>query len=106
MAVVEGGDRPASRAVAGCGDSWDEEMNTKGAAVRALGGLGDDAAIPALLKALNETVTRADAATALVRFGTKVVAPLVTIMTQTADENLQFHAKDALAKVGWRAGRV
>lgn len=106
MAVLEGGDRPASRAVAGCGDSWDEEMNTKGAAVRALGSLADDAAIPSLLKALNETVTRADAATALVRFGTKVVAPLVTIMTQTADENLRFHAKDALAKVGWRAGRV
>jgi HEAT repeat protein len=107
MAVLEGGDRPVDTSpVAGCADSWDEEMNTKGAAVRALGSLGDEAAIPSLLKALHETVTRADAATALVSFGTKVVAPLVTIMTQTPDENVRFYAKDALARVGWRAGRL
>jgi HEAT repeat protein len=107
IGVLDGGDRPlAALTVAGCGDSWDEEMNTKGAAVRALGSLGDDAAIPSLLKALHETVTRADAATALVSFGPKVVAPLVTIMTQTSDENVRFHAKDALARVGWRAGRL
>jgi hypothetical protein len=31
---------------------------------------------------------------------------LVTIMTQTSDENVRFHAKDALARVGWRAGRL
>jgi HEAT repeat protein len=107
IAVLEGSDRPvASRAVAGCGDSWDDEMETKGAAVRALGSLGDETAIPALLKALEHTVTRADAAAALVSFGSKVIAPLVTIMTQTSDENVRFHVKDALAKVGWRAGRI
>ena len=107
IAVLEGGDRPvASRTVAGCGDSWDEEMETKGAAVRALGSLGDDSAIPVLLKALEQTVTRADAAAALAKFGSKVIAPLLTIMTQTSDENMRFHVKDALAKVGWRAGRI
>jgi HEAT repeat protein len=107
MAVLEGSDRPpVSRAVAGCGDNWDEEMNTKGAAVRALGSLGDDRAIGSLLKALEHTVTRADAAAALVQFGSKVIAPLLTIMTQTPDENLRFHAKDALDKAGWRAGRI
>jgi HEAT repeat protein len=107
IAVLEDSDRPvASRAVAGCGDSWDEEMNTKGAAVRALGSLGDESAIPVLLKALDQTVTRAEAAAALARFGSKVIAPLVTIMTQTSDENMRFHAKDTLAKVGWRAGRI
>ena len=107
IAVLEGSDRPvASRTVAGCGDRWDEEMETKGAAVRALGRLGDDSAIPVLLKALDETVTRADAAAALVGFGAKVIAPLVTIMTQTSDENMRFHVKDALGKVGWRAGRI
>lgn len=107
IAVVEGSARPpVSRAVAGCGDNWDEEMNTKAAAVRALGGLGDDTAIGSLLKALEDTVTRADAAAALVQFGSKVIPPLLTIMTQTSDENLRFHAKDALDKVGWRAGRI
>jgi HEAT repeat protein len=107
IAVIEGGDRPvASRTVAGCGDRWDEEMETKGAAVRALGSLGDESAIPALLKALDETVTRADAAAALAKFGSKVIAPLLTIMTQTSDDNMRFHVREALAKVGWRAGRI
>jgi HEAT repeat protein len=107
IAVLEGSDRPvASRTVAGCGDSWDEEMETKGAAVRALGNLGDESAIPVLLTALDQTVTRADAAAALAKFGSRVVAPLVTIMTHTSDENMRFHVKDALAKVGWRAGRI
>ena len=107
IAVLEGTDRPpVSRAVAGCGDNWDEEMNTRAAAVRALGGLGDDTAIASLLKALEHTVTRADAAAALAGFGSKVIAPLLTIMTQTSDENLRFHAKETLDKVGWRAGRL
>ena len=107
IAVLDGSDRPVlSRAVAGCGDSWDDEMETKGAAVRALGSLGDEAAIPTLLKALEQTATRADAAAALVTFGSKVIAPLLTIMTQTSDDNVRFHVKDALTKVGWRAGRI
>lgn len=105
--IVEGADRPAeSRVVAGCGDKWDEEMVTMGAAVRALGMIGDDAAIPSLLKALRRTLTRADAAEALARFGTKVVAPLLTIMTQEPDENVRYHVKETLAKVGWRSGRI
>lgn len=107
IAVLDGSDRPVlSSAVAGCGDSWDDEMETKGAAVRALGSLGDEAAIPTLLKALDQTATRADAAAALVAFGSKVIAPLLTIMTQTSDDNVRFHVKDALTKVGWRAGRI
>ena len=107
IAVLEGSDRPvASRTVTGCGDNWDEEMETQGAVVRALGTLGDESSIPLLLKALDQTATRADAAAALVKFGSKVVAPLVTIMMQTSDENMRFHVKEALAKVGWRAGRI
>lgn len=107
IAVLEDNDRPAgSRVVAGCGDTWDDEMETKGAAVRALGRLRDETAVPALLRALEHTVTRADAAAALVSFGSKVIAPLVTIMAQTSDDNVRFHVKDALAKVGWRAGRI
>lgn len=107
IAVLEGSNQPvASRTVAGCGDNWDHEMETKGAAVRALGSLADDSAIPVLLKALDQTVTRAEAAAALATFGAKVIAPLLTIMTQTPDENMRFHARETLAKVGWRAGRI
>ncbi|MDF2459683.1 MAG: uncharacterized protein K0S79_2099 [Nitrospira sp.] len=107
MAVLEGAASPdVLRPVAGCGDRWDEEMVTRGAAVRALGSIADDTAIPALLKALDQTETRADAAAALVKFGSKVIAPLLTIMTQSSDENIRFHVKDTLAQVGWRAGRI
>jgi hypothetical protein len=35
-----------------------------------------------------------------------VIAPLLTIMTQSSDENVRFHVKDTLAQVGWRAGRI
>lgn len=105
--VLEGEDRPEeSRVVAGCGDKWDEEMATRGAAVRALGVIGDEVAVPTLLKALRDTVTRAEAAAALSRFGSKVVAPLLTIMKQESDENIRFYVKDTLANVGWRAGRI
>ena len=107
IAVLEGNDRPVpSRTVAGCGDRWDEEMETVGAAVRALGRLADESAIPALLNALQQTVTRADAAAALTNFGSKVIAPLLTLMTQTSDENMRFYVQETLAKVGWRAGRL
>ncbi|HEU4683701.1 MAG TPA: HEAT repeat domain-containing protein [Nitrospira sp.] len=106
--VVEGTDQPMeSRVVAGCGDRWDEEMVTRGAAVRALGMLGDDAAISALLGALRDTVTRADAAAALARFGSKVIPPLLGLLSQeTTDDNFRFHVKETLAAVGWRPGRL
>lgn len=105
--VLNGVDRPEnSRAVDGCGDHWDEEMVTMGAAVRALGAIGDAAAVPVLLNALRHTVTRADAAAALVRFGNVVIAPLLVMMVQESDDNLRYHVKDTLTKVGWRPGRV
>ena len=81
-------------------------MVTMAAAVRALGVLGDDAAIPSLLNALQQTVTRADAAAALACFGSKVIPPLLALLSQATDENIRFHIHDALTKVGWRPGRV
>jgi HEAT repeat protein len=105
--VLEAVDQPAeSRVIAGCGDNWSEEMVTMGAAARALGTLGNDAAIPSLVKALRHTITRADAAASLACFGTKVIAPLLTILSQETDDNLRFHVNETLTKVGWRPGRV
>jgi HEAT repeat protein len=105
--VLEGVDRPAaSRAVEGCGDQWDEEMLTLGAAVRALGAIRDEAAVPSLMKALRHTVTRADAAVSLTRFGSAVIAPLLAVLARESDDNIRYHVKDTLAKVGWRPGRV
>jgi len=105
--VLEGSDQPPdARVIAGCGDNWSEEVVTMAAAARALGALGNETAIPSLVKALRHTITRADAAGSLARFGSKVVAPLLTILSQETDDNLRFHVHETLTKVGWRPGRV
>jgi len=105
--VLEGLERPeVSRPIDGCGDRWDEEMITLGAAVKALGAIQDEAAIPSLMKALHYTVTRAEAADALTRFGRTAIAPLLALLAREADDNIRYHVKETLAKVGWRTGRV
>ena len=107
IAVIERvGDPDAARSMEGCGDQWDEEILTMGAAVRALGVIRDEAAIPSLLKALRYTVTRAEAAEALTRFGSAVIAPLLAMLAHESDDNIVYHVKETLARVGWRAGRV
>ncbi|MDH4185428.1 MAG: HEAT repeat domain-containing protein [Nitrospira sp.] len=107
IAVCEGVDKPeAARPIDGCSEQWDEEILTLGAAVRALGVIRDAAAIPSLMKALRYTVTRADAADALARFGNAVIAPLLAVLAHEPDDNIRYHVKETLAKVGWRAGRV
>ncbi len=105
--VLEGVNRPEIvPPIDGCGDHWDEDIITLGAAAKALGVLRDEAAIPSLMKALRYTVTRADAANALARFGGTVIAPLLALLAHESDDNIRYHVKDTLAKVGWRAGRI
>ena len=105
--VIEGVDRPEiSRLIDGCGDRWDEESVTLGVAVRALGAIRDEAAIPSLMKALRHTMTRAEAADALTRFGSPVIAPLLAMRACESDGNIRYHINETLTKVGWRAGRV
>ena len=105
--VLEGVDRPeVSRANDGCGDHGDEEILTLSAAVRALGAIRDETALPSLMKALRHTGTRADAADALTRFGSAVIVPLLAALARESDDNIRYHIKETLAKVGWRAGRI
>ena len=105
--VLKGMERPEiSQPIDGCGDQWDEERLTLGEAVRALGAIRDEAAIPSLMKALRYTVTRAEAADALTRFGSAVIAPLLAVLARESDDNIRYHVKDTLARVGWRAGRI
>lgn len=105
--VVLGTNPPeVTRAVAGCGDQWSEEIITRGAAVRALGAIGDEAALPSLVAALEPTYTRAEAAAALAKFGSKVIPLLLPLLAGPRDENLRYHVKETLSLVGWRAGRV
>ena len=105
--MLEGVDRlEGSRPIDSCGDHWDEEIITFGAAAKALGMIRDEAAIPSLMKALRYTVTRVDAAAALARFGDTVITPLLALLAHESDDNIRYYVKDTLAKVGWRAGRI
>ena len=104
--VVTGASPPdVIRTVPGCGDQWHEEAITQGAAARSLGMIGDDAAIPSLIAALRPTFTRAEAAMALAKFGTKVIPFLLPLLNEPRDENLLFHVRETLASAGWRPGR-
>jgi HEAT repeat protein len=107
VAIVEGTDRPErSREVAGCGDKWDEEMLAMAGAAHALGRIRDAATIPTLIAALKNTVTRAEAAAALAAFGQPAIPHLVAVLKDEQDGNILFHVKEALARLGWRSGRV
>jgi HEAT repeat protein len=104
--VLSGTSPPkATRTVAGCGNQWNEEAMTQGAAARALGAIGDERAIPSLVAALNQTFTRVEAATALAKFGAKVIPFLLPLLNEPRDENLLFHVRETLAAAGWRPGR-
>ncbi|OQW36970.1 MAG: hypothetical protein A4E19_14645 [Nitrospira sp. SG-bin1] len=104
--VLTGAGPPeVTRTVAGCGDQWNEEMITRGAAARALGEIGDERAIPSLVAALGPTFTRAEAATALTRFKSKIVPFLLPLLNEPRDENVLFHIREILASAGWKPGR-
>jgi HEAT repeat protein len=96
---------PMTRTMAGCGDQWNEEFMTQGAAARALGSIGDERAIPSLITALNQTFTRAEAAAALAKFRSKIVPFLLPLLNESRDENLLFHIRETLASAGWRTSR-
>ncbi|NJL17159.1 MAG: HEAT repeat domain-containing protein [Nitrospira sp.] len=95
-----------TKTVGGCGDQWTEDLITQGAAVRALGEIGDDQAIPMLIAALEPTPTRAEAASALAKFGSKVIPFLIPLLSHSQDENLHFHVRETLTRAGWRPRRM
>ena len=81
-------------------------MIVVGLAVRALGDIGDETAIPALIAALRYTVTRSESSAALARFGPSALPFLLEIVEKERDKNIVYYAKEALSQLGWRAGRV
>jgi len=107
VSVVTGASRPVdSRSIHGCGDRWDGEMFAMEAAVKGLALIRDETTIPVLIGALQNTVIRAEAATALVAFGQPAIPPLLGVLKKERDDNILFHAKEALAQLGWRANRI
>ena len=105
--VVTGVNQPnVTRTVVGCGDQWNEEVVTRAAAVQALGAIGDESALPTLVAALEPTFTRAEAAAALARFGSKAIPLLLPLLTGPRDDNVRYHVKETLALAGWRPNRI
>jgi HEAT repeat protein len=104
--IVTGMHQPeGTRTVAGCGDHWNEESVSQAAAVRALGAIGDESALSTLVAALEPTFTRAEAAAALARFGSKAVPWLLPLLTGSPDDNVRYHVNETLSAIGWRPGR-
>mgnify|MGYP000845429115 FL=1 len=89
-----------------CADGWTDEMATMGMAARALGMIADAVAIPSLIVALRNTITRSEAAAALTKFGPAVIPSLLPMLAKEPDENVRYHVRETLTAVGWRAGRV
>ena len=94
------------RAVSGCGDQWTEDRMAQAAAVRALGMVGDESALPTLVAALHSTFTRAEAAAALAQYQSKAIPLLLPLLAEPTDDNVRYHVKETLALIGWRPGRI
>lgn len=90
-----------------CEDNrYEQELACVEEAIRALARIQDDEAVPVLIKALQSTLIRKEAGDALVQFGQKAVAPLVSQLKHEQDENIRYHVTDTLKQLGWNPNRV
>lgn len=94
------------RPLHGCGDRYEEEIMSLDAAVRALASIGDTAALPTLIGALQNTLVREEAAHALVAFGPPAIPLLLDVLRKEKDDNILYHVKESLHQLGWRANRI
>ncbi len=105
--IVEGAPQgEPSHSAAACADGWTDEMAIMGMAARALGMIADDVAIPSLMVALRNTVTRSEASAALVKFGPVIIPSLLAVLAKEKDENIRYYVRETLTAVGWRPGRM
>ena len=90
-----------------CEDNrYEQDLACVEEAIRALARIRDDEAIPLLITALQSTLIRNEASEALVQFGQKAVAPLVSRLKREQDENIRYHIKETLTQLGWNPKRV
>lgn len=90
-----------------CEDNrYEQDLASVEEAIRALARIHDDEAIPLLMTALQSTLIRNEASEALVQFGQKAIAPLVSQLQREHDENIRYHIKETLAQLGWNPKRV
>ena len=87
-------------------DRYQEELPAVEAAVKALAAIGDERALPTLREALKSTLIRVEAAEALSRFGKVAIPSLVEMYKNEPDDNIRYHIKETLARLGWRPGQI
>ncbi len=93
--------------VPACEDERDEQdLAVVESAIRALARLRDDQTIPVLIQALQSTLVRKEAAEALAAFGKAAIPPLVTLYKKEPDENIRYHVKETLTRLGWNPNRM
>lgn len=91
----------------GCTDPrYKEELPPLEAAVKALAKIGDPQAIPVLIKALQSTLLRQEAAEALTHFGKAGKEALLGLLKSQPDDNLRHHVLESLNQLGWRPGQI
>ena len=90
-----------------CEDNrYEQDLASVEEAIRALARIHDEEAIPLLVTALQSTLIRNEASEALVQFGQKAIAPLVSRLQREQDENICYHIKETLTQLGWNPKRV
>ena len=90
-----------------CEDNrYEQDLASVEEAIRALARIHDEEAIPLLVTALQSTLIRNEASEALVQFGQKAIAPLVSRLQREQDENIRYHIQETLTQLGWNPKRV
>ena len=87
-------------------ERYEQDLAVVEVAIKALARLKDEQAIPILINALQSTLVRKDAAEALTAFGKSSIPPLVELFKKEPDENIRYHVKETLTKLGWNPNRV
>lgn len=91
----------------GCTDPrYKVELPPLEAAVKSLAQIGDPQAIPMLIKALQSTLLRPEAADALTCFGNAGKEALFALLKKDPEENLRHHILESLSRLGWRPGQI
>lgn len=87
-------------------ERYEKDLPIVETSIRALAQLKDDRAIPVLIKALQSTLVRKEAAEALKAFGKAAIPPVLELFKKETDENIRFYVKDTLTGLGWSPNRV
>ena len=87
-------------------DQFEQQLLPMEAAIKALARIRDPQTIPVFLSALKSTLVRTEASEALGSFGRSIIPHLLEYLKTEKDENIRYHVKETLTKVGWKPRQV